>query len=188
MTTEQLSLNFDAVKPEEWRPVVGYENLYEVSDQGQVRSLDRYVATVGNPSGKRLLRSAPMKFYIHNKVYHGVRLSREGRHRLWLVHRLVLEAFVGPCPSSCQCCHYDGNGLNNKLENLRWGDQASNEKDKIRHNGKHNAAHLTVDQVREIRERLKTWNKPLYILANEYGVLRQAIKEIKIGKSWAWLP
>src|SRR4051794_31712386 len=47
-----------------------------------------------------------------------------------LVHRLVLEVFVGPCPAGMECCHADGNSLNNALDNLRWDTPEANEADK----------------------------------------------------------
>lgn len=50
-----------------------------------------------------------------------------------LVHRLVLEAFVGPCPSGCEGCHYDGNPANNIVSNLRWDTTKNNCLDKRRH-------------------------------------------------------
>lgn len=50
-----------------------------------------------------------------------------------LVHRLILEAFKGPCPEGLECCHNDGDAGNNRLENLRWDTRESNLADKARH-------------------------------------------------------
>lgn len=58
------------------------------------------------------------------------------------VHRLVLEAFVGPCPDGMVACHWDDNPENNHLNNLRWDTESSNQRDKVR-NGRHHAALLT---------------------------------------------
>jgi len=49
------------------------------------------------------------------------------------VHRLVLEAFIGPAPKGTICCHNDGDPTNNRLENLRWDTHSSNTRDAIRH-------------------------------------------------------
>lgn len=57
-----------------------------------------------------------------------------------LVHRLVLEAFVGPCPEGMEGCHGDGDPTNNSLGNLRWDTATSNQLDKVRHGTHHNAA------------------------------------------------
>ena len=76
-----------------------------------------------------------------------------------LVHRLVLETYVGPCPEGMECCHNDGNPENNKLENLRWDTRSNNHKDKVRHGRwdnptkcgeEHGGAKLTRDRVIEI--------------------------------------
>jgi len=85
--------------------------------------------------------------------------------RVFLVHRLVLEAFVGPCPEGMLCRHLDGNGRNNNLSNLCWGTSKENCEDTKRHgrtclgrkfrsyNGeKHPNAALTNEQVIEIRK------------------------------------
>jgi hypothetical protein len=66
-------------------------------------------------------------------------VTTKGYYRAWVggrnqrVHKLVMEAFVGPCPPGKQCLHRDGNGLNNRLENLRWGTPEENTQDMIKH-------------------------------------------------------
>jgi hypothetical protein len=55
------------------------------------------------------------------------------RHFTAYVHRLVLKAFVGPCPEGMEGCHWDGDACNNKLDNLRWATHAENVEDSIRH-------------------------------------------------------
>jgi len=49
------------------------------------------------------------------------------------VHRLILETFVGPCPSGMECRHLDGNPANNRLENLCWGTRSENARDTVKH-------------------------------------------------------
>ena len=62
-----------------------------------------------------------------------VTLVREGKKYSRFVHRLVLEAFVGPRPYGMQCRHLDGTRTNNRLENLSWGTPRENYADQIRH-------------------------------------------------------
>lgn len=102
---------------EEWRPVVGYEGLYEVSDLGRVK---RVGAGQGTRPGIRKLHANPRSGYL------SVNLSKGNRQRTHRVHRLVLEAFVGPCPEGMESCHADDDRNNNRLENLRWGTHAEN--------------------------------------------------------------
>jgi HNH endonuclease/NUMOD4 motif len=101
----------------EWRAVVGYEGLYEVSDEGQVRSLDRQV---WNGRGMRRVAGQVMVPSPLNGGHWQVKLSGHGRNRGFLVHRLVLEAFRGPCPPGWWGCHRDDDKDNNHLFNLRW--------------------------------------------------------------------
>jgi len=69
----------------------------------------------------------------HKSGYRRVRLLRDGKYHSLLVHRLVLEAFVGPCPDGMEVCHYpDTDKANNRLENIRWDTHAENMKDTYR--------------------------------------------------------
>lgn len=110
---------------ESWRPVPGFEALYLVSDLGRVRSARSGRVLVGD--GTRHLR---------------VTLSRAGRTTRLLVHRLVLEAFVGPCPPGMESLHENDIGADNRLANLRWGTRSENELEKVR-NGNNPEARKT---------------------------------------------
>lgn len=129
------------VNNEEWRPVVGYEGLYEVSDHGRVRSLDHYTT---NSRGVRRLwrgrvlkpRGAPGK-----SPYPRVNLSGgPGRVHEARVHSLVMAAFVGPLELGMHVRHLDGNPWNCHLSNLAYGTPSENAYDKVRHGRDHNAA------------------------------------------------
>jgi hypothetical protein len=119
-----------------WLPVVGFEGLYEVSDTGLVRSLDRTITTVsrrGLPYVQRrpgrLLRPGNNKTSGHLHVCLSGRNDRS-------VHVLVLEAFVGPRPLGMEARHADDDPTNNHLDNLSWGTRSQNSFDAIR-NGRH---------------------------------------------------
>lgn len=113
---------------EEWRAIPGFGGRYEVSDQGAVRShlvSGRYDRTSPEPRSVGQRRTA--KGYLQVTLY----VDRQHVHRY--VHRLVLSAFVGPCPQGLQTRHLNGNAADNRLVNLRYGTQSENERDKIRH-------------------------------------------------------
>lgn len=121
---------------EEWRDIPGYEGYYQVSNLGQVRSMDRVITyrdgRVRASKGKKL-KSRPSKA----GGYPLVTLSRSSSTTSCYIHRLVLEAFVGPAPTGMECRHLDGNPENNSVENLKWGTRYENIHDQIRH-GTHN--------------------------------------------------
>lgn len=111
---------------EEWREVVGFEGLYEVSNHGNVKSVDREVPH-GNTSGTRKIKGRILKQYRHNSMGHWiVGLCREGKSKNYFVHSLVLEAFVGPKPQGKVACHGEKGTYDNCLDNLRYGTQWEN--------------------------------------------------------------
>lgn len=103
---------------ERWLPVKGYEGLYEVSDLGRFRNSKRM----------KLKKTTPDKF-----GYLQVRLCKDGIPATKLAHRLVLEAFVGPCPEGMETRHLDGDPTNNKVCNLAWGTVEENRWDTVKH-------------------------------------------------------
>lgn len=111
-----------------WVCVPGYEGLYEVSDEGNVRSLRR-----ATTSG-RILK------LIRSRGYCFVTLSRNGHERSQAVHVLVLAAFIGPRPDGMDIRHLDGNGENNRLDNLAYGTRSENMQDALRHRTHKNAS------------------------------------------------
>lgn len=131
----------DATQPEVWRPVVGWEDSYEVSDRGRIRSLDRYRRK--GPRPRVLVRGRVMKPKARKNGYYEIALSSPGAgYRYRLIHRLVLEAFIGPCPRGWEGCHNDGDPAHNHLTNLRWDTFSNNKLDMVRH-GTHNCARKT---------------------------------------------
>jgi hypothetical protein len=93
-----------------YKDVPGYEGIYQVSDQGNVRSLARVDAAGRNLKGKA------MKPYTRLDGYITVSLSSKNNK----VHRLVMLTFVGPCPEGMNVDHFDENPANNKLCNLSY--------------------------------------------------------------------
>lgn len=129
---------------ERWLPVVDYEGLYEVSDLGRVRSLDR-TETINNRWGPMTrVKKGRVLSPGRRRGYMTVDLRAPGeRPRHHLVHRLVARAFLGP--------HSDGKGLvlhrnddpsDNRVSNLRWGNASDNSRDAVR-NGVHGQGRKT---------------------------------------------
>lgn len=124
-----------SIEPELWRPVVGWEAQYEVSNRGRVRSLNRLV-NAGNRNGsKRLnrIKGMVLKGTPDRDGYLKVNL-RDGRGgvKTRVVHALVAEAWIGPRPLGYDVCHGPGGTRDNSLSNLRYDTRAANEADKRR--------------------------------------------------------
>jgi len=107
---------------EHWRPVKDYEGLYEVSDSGNVRSIDRYETFVNKESTYPVVRFR--KGTNLHITYEGksprVQLSKYHKLKNVPICNLVAEAFI-PNPNGYTCVnHKDGNKLNNCKENLEW--------------------------------------------------------------------
>lgn len=102
---------------EVWKPVKGYEGLYEVSNLGNLRSVDRYVM---HGDHYCFLKGKPRKTLPHSKGYLSIQLSKNSEDKKYLVHRLVAEAFI-PNPSNLPCIdHINTVKDDNRVENLRW--------------------------------------------------------------------
>lgn len=111
---------------ENWKPIAGYEDAYEVSDLGRVRSLPREVM-----SGCGVRKTRPMirRTFLGDKGEARLFLSIEGRRKVFYVSALVLEAFVGPRPEGMEARHRNGDMRDDALANLWWGPQASGPRD-----------------------------------------------------------
>lgn len=114
-----------------------------------------------------------------------VRFYRQGGFDDHLVHRLVLETFVGPCPVGQEGCHINGDPFDNRLVNLRWDTHVGNMNDRNSHGtapkgSRHPRAKLSEAQVREIR----TSSLRNVDLAGIYGMSVSAIRQARMGLKW----
>src|SRR3990170_1584133 len=140
---------------EEWRPAVGYEGLYEVSDQGRVRRLH-------SPTN-RSKNDGVLSPGLAANGYLRVVLCRQNERRNFSVHRLVVEAFKRPFGPGEVTNHIDGDKTNNRPMNLEQVTQKVNDaearrlglttrgKPPILQGSAHHQAQLTDESVREIR-------------------------------------
>ncbi len=168
-----MEMRYLPMPAEDWRTVPGFPN-YEVSDEGRVRG----------PNGILTPR-------VHPRGYLRVNLLRSGGRSTFPIHRLVLEAFVGPKPEGMECRHLNDCKADNRLANLRWGTPKENGQDAVR-NGRHEgqnlgetngAARLTAEAVREIRTAPRHHG---YIvdLARKFGVAKSTVDRARTGRNW----
>lgn len=109
---------------------MGYEGLYQVSDDGRLMTRSRRGDWVSKSS------------HTDSNGYRRTTISKDGRKRSRLVHHLVLEAFVGLRGEGQECRHLNGDPGDNRLENLCWGSSSENSFDVVRH-GNHPFAFKT---------------------------------------------
>ncbi len=115
----------------EWRPVVGYEGVYEVSRDGRVRSLDR-VGMGAYPGKTRQRKGAIMKAVINPTGGHPtVSLSSMGKSATISVHRIMWIAWMGPYKKPLCLDHKNGDPKDNRLENLRLVTQLQNIRNRL---------------------------------------------------------
>ncbi len=177
---------------ESWLPIQGWHG-YEASDFGRIRS---WWTTTGG------MRKEP-RILCGDYPYRRVTLRRRTNGILekiqFLVHRIIIETFIGPCPKGMICRHLDDNPKNNRLENLEWGTYSQNTEDAII-NGRKNRhvpkkttrtlrkkpLKLTMDQAMEIKTR-RANGETLNALSTEFGVCKSLVCNIAKGYCWKTL-
>lgn len=174
----------------EYRGVIGFPG-YCVGSDGSIWGCrvtlgNQYSVRGGTGFGK-WRRMKPQK--AGTKDYSFVMLRRDGRYHNRYAHRLVLEAFIGPCPEGMECRHFpNADVTDNQLSNLSWGTKHENAKDKEYHGtvnrGERNGgAKLTEVQVREIK-RLCANGCTQKSAGAMFNVSQQTVQKIIHGKKW----
>jgi hypothetical protein len=172
---------------EQWKDIPGYVGFYQVSDQGNVRSLIRLLPSAVEAGIRR--EKKVLAFGSNKQGRLQVVLCREGFTKRFQVHTLVLLAFVGPCPEGMECRHLNGKHQDNRRENLEWNTHLVNLGDMVVHGTsfagvKHPKAKLTEDDIREIRAA----NATERALGEVYGVSQVTINSIRTRKTWKHVP
>ena len=108
---------------EEWRDVKGYEGLYQVSNEGRVKSLDKYV---DNRWGTKQFVKGKVLTNVKTQGYLYIGLNKNGKYKRYRIHRLVAEAFIPNPNNFLEVNHKDENPDNNTVENLEWCDHSYN--------------------------------------------------------------
>lgn len=167
---------------ERWLPVVGWEGLYEVSDLGRVRSVDRIVemrhwrgGTLKRLHQGRILRARRVSVALDFPAgYLAFSPSVEGvHHPNVMVHTAVLEAFKGPRPLGAEGRHLNGKPHDNRMDNLAWGTAQENAADKERHGKVYRgdaSPSTKLTSARLAQARAAVQHIPLWKVARSFGV------------------
>jgi HNH endonuclease/NUMOD4 motif len=169
-----MSQNYLTSTEEIWKPVVGFEDFYEVSNLGRIK---RIKAVPGATPGRILKPSSCGRYSIAH-------LSAYGKLTYKTVHSIVAAAFHGPCPIGHEIDHVDTNKKNNRASNLEYVTHPENQK-RAREAGlctwpkgeNHHLAKLTDSQIEEVRTLLSKKIKQ-HIIAAQFGVTQSVISNI----------
>lgn len=172
-----------------WKPIPGFEGLYEVSNMGQVRSLDRIIPD--KTHGTRKLAGKVLKQTQDKQGRRYVVLSKHSNTLKKRVHLIVAEVFIGPRVTGIEVCHNDGNSGNNRADNLRYDTHHSNMQDMVQHGNSQRGEkcyHATTKekQVHEIRK-LRASGMMYKDIAATLGVGYYSVAKICAGSRWNWL-
>lgn len=170
---------------EEWRDIKDYEGIYQVSNLGRVRSIDRYLlqsnGAIRHYEG-RVLKGGhdatgrkQYSLYVNQKYVN---------KRPWI---LVAEAFIGERPEGYHVCHIDGDHTNNKLTNLRYDTARENAIDFYRYGSKNPNGKLTIEQVLEIRKLYDTGNYSYNKLGEKFNIGKSMVGYIVKREFYTWL-
>lgn len=177
-----------------WRNVKGFEGYYQVSNLGRVRSTGKVVIKSSRRGRyyKSICKGKVLRLTPTKQGYLVVGLGDVGKSRAFHVHRLVLEAFVGPCPEGMECRHLNDNKIDNKLVNLKWGTREENVADMFvngkRFRGeKHPWSRLNEGKVREIRNIYATGKHVQREIAKMFGIDTSTVSNIITGKRWGYV-
>lgn len=153
---------------EVWKDIKGFENYYQISNTGKVKSLERKVPSKIKGTFQ-IIKEKIRKTTTTTAGYEYVVLSKDNIHKTLLIHRLVAEHFI-PNPNNLQCVnHKDENKLNNNVDNLEWCD--------YKYNNTYKNIHLRRNKNKTTREviqydldmhELRRW-KSIIDAANEYN-------------------
>lgn len=161
---------------EEWRAVFGYEGIYEVSNMGKVRSLDR-IDISGRKRNGTILQA--VKVGHASRKYLAVSLSKDGVAKKTKIHRLVAEAFIPNPENKPEVNHLSEDKTDNRVENLCW----ATSKENMNHGTRTERAAKTAQATAE-RKRAK----PVLqidsggIIVKEYPSLREASRQTGIDR------
>lgn len=166
------------MKNEEWRDVVGYEGLYQVSDQGRVKSLERtFIDKIGR---ERYVKERILKLTVDGWGYLVVTLCAGGKKNL-MVHRLVCEAFNDNRDEKPEVNHINEIKTDNRACNLEWCTRRENLNHGTRSERSAKTLSKPICQYTLDEKIVKTWAS-LTEVKRKTGFVQSHISQVANGK------
>ena len=169
---------------EVWKDIEGYKGIYQVSDAGRVRSVDR----INSRGYKR--KGIILKLQDGNRGYKTVGLCKDGVMKSHLVHRLVAVAFIPNPENKPEVNHTEGNKPDNRACKLEWCTAAENSEHAVKMRllkpplgERHPQSKLSEIDVLDIRW-LRGFGVTIAALAGEYQVSTTSVRQVLTGRSW----
>ena len=157
---------------ENWKDILGYEGIYQVSDHGNIKKLPNYIMS----------KQKTLKGYL------SIRLNKQGIGKGFKIHRLVAIAFIPNSENKPQVNHINGNKTDNRVENLEWCTGSENIIHAVINNLKAKgeqikSSKMSTVNILEIKNLLKG-NFPCSEISERFNVSRGAISQIKNKTTW----
>lgn len=167
----------ETIQVEVWKDVLGYEGIYQVSNEGRVKSLPRRVNTY---QGGRVTKKRFMAAKDNGKGYKYVDLSNEGIVTRNYIHRLVAYSFIPNPENKPEVNHIDGDKANNSVENLEWATR----RDNIEHSydtGLRTASisEINIVELEMIRDLLRTKKYSLSEIRDVFKISKTMIGKVR---------
>lgn len=173
-----------------WKDIKDYEGLYQVSNLGKIKSLERIVE-YDTPPYKHTVKEKLRSLSIKNNGYLFVSLYKDNKGKNFHIHRLVAEAFIDNIKNKATVNHIDSDKTNNNVSNLEWATQSENNKHAYKVGARKPLAadkctftKTTEKQVLEMRKLYATGNYSYKELATLYNLSYDGVWAIIKRKRW----
>lgn len=150
----------------------GYEGLYQVSNLGKIKSLDRYKLI------KSKIKGRVLKPGVNNQGYYQISLNKDGKTKHVRINRIVAEVFIKNNENKQEVNHKDGNKQNNCVNNLEW----VTPKENIQHAVKNNLINPVKGKKHYKSKKIRQYTKDNKFI-KEYFSITEASKQTKILRS-----
>jgi len=146
-----------------FKDIKGYEGLYQISNLGNVKSLERLIIKKNNRNN--IKKTTINKSHICDTGYYAIRIKKGNISKMFKVHRLIAIAFIPNPENKPQVNHIDGNKLNNDISNLEWC------------TNKENAIHAYKNKLSNPCTKIALENRMLKVIDTSNGVVLNSIKD-----------